>query len=70
MEELMALQCPRCPLRFDLAPMLADHLQTDHALTPEQTQHLQPPALRSGPPPAGERDGPADRPTDPPGGGR
>lgn len=44
----MALQCPRCELRFDLRPMLADHLRTDHGMTPEQTDHLQPPAARAG----------------------
>ena len=44
----MALQCPRCPLRFDLAPMLADHLATDHAAGPEVTDPLLPPAQRIG----------------------
>ena len=44
----MALQCPRCPLRFDLAPMLADHLATDHHVGPEMTDPLQPPAQRIG----------------------
>jgi hypothetical protein len=44
----MVMQCPRCPLRFDLAPMLADHLRVDHDFTPDQTGHLQPPATRVG----------------------
>lgn len=53
----MALQCPRCELRFDLRPMLADHLRTDHGMTAAQTDHLQPPGVRAGhrepgPPPA------------------
>lgn len=44
----MVLQCPRCVLRFDLAPMLADHLRTDHDLSFEETVHLQPPSGRVG----------------------
>lgn len=55
----MALQCPKCPLRFDLKPMLADHLATDHGARPEAVAHLQPPAARVGlvppPDPATER---------------
>ncbi|HUG85201.1 MAG TPA: hypothetical protein VMM13_11590 [Euzebya sp.] len=46
----MALQCPRCELRFDIPPMLADHLVTDHDVPPEQTDHLQPPSARIGRP--------------------
>lgn len=42
----MIRQCPLCPLRFDLAPLLADHLATDHGVDPEQTDHLQPPSRR------------------------
>lgn len=42
------VQCPRCPLRFDLAPMLADHLRTDHGMDPADTAHLQPAAARVG----------------------
>lgn len=53
----MALQCPRCELRFDMAPMLADHLLTDHDVAPEETDHLQPPSRRIGRPPATGRDG-------------
>lgn len=52
----MALQCPRCELRFDMAPMLADHLRTDHDLSPEETAHLEPPARRVGRPDAPTRD--------------
>jgi hypothetical protein len=51
-------QCPRCPLRFDLAPMLADHLITDHGADPAATDALQPPAQRigqAGPTGAGDR---------------
>ncbi|MGI9018411.1 MAG: hypothetical protein ACR2HR_15125 [Euzebya sp.] len=44
----MVLQCPRCPLRFDLAPMLADHMSKDHDIGPEVTDHLQPPSRRVG----------------------
>ena len=44
----MAVQCPRCELRFDLKPMLADHLETDHGAEPEVTDALQPPSLREG----------------------
>lgn len=44
----MVLQCPRCPLRFDLAPMLADHLATDHDVSPEDVGHLRPAAARVG----------------------
>ncbi|WP_370328212.1 hypothetical protein [Euzebya sp.] len=44
----MALQCPHCPLRFDLKAMLADHLRTDHDLGPEVTDPLQPEAARVG----------------------
>lgn len=59
----MAVQCPRCELRFDLAPMLADHLATDHDVAPEMTDALQPPARRIGahPPPRDGRDRGEDR---------
>lgn len=53
----MALQCPRCELRFDMAPMLADHMLTDHEVPPEQTDHLQPPSVRIGRPPPREEPG-------------
>ena len=45
---MAALQCPHCPLRFDMAPMLADHLAIDHAVGPEVTDALQPPSRRIG----------------------
>ena len=44
----MALQCPRCELRFDLAPMLADHLSTDHDVDADDVAPLTPPAARVG----------------------
>lgn len=44
----MARQCPHCPLLFDLAPMLADHLATDHAIDEDQLLHLKPAAQRVG----------------------
>ncbi|WP_108668142.1 hypothetical protein [Euzebya rosea] len=44
----MAKQCPKCPLKFDLAPMLADHLRTDHGFEPETLVHLQPESIRIG----------------------
>lgn len=44
----MALQCPKCDLRFDLRPMLADHLATDHDATAEEVVGLQPEAARIG----------------------
>lgn len=56
----MVLQCPRCPLRFDLAPMLADHLRRDHGASPDQTAHLQPPSVRAGQAPL-DRPASADR---------
>jgi hypothetical protein len=59
----MVHQCPRCPLRFDLAPMLADHLARDHGARPELTDALQPPAVRATR--SGADAGPADAgPTD------
>ena len=44
----MAKQCPKCPLKFALAPMLADHLRTDHGFDPETLAHLQPESVRIG----------------------
>lgn len=44
----MVRQCPKCPLRFDLAPMLADHLTRDHGMDPQMVDHLQPASRRSG----------------------
>ncbi len=62
----MAMQCPKCPLRFDLKPMLADHLRTDHGVSPEATGYLEPPAARVGlvRPGTAEDDGGAGRPED------
>lgn len=62
----MALQCPRCELRFDLKPMLADHMATDHDFSPESLAYLQPQSVRVGmPKPKGSgRSGKAgDRPS-------
>lgn len=58
----MIRQCPLCPLRFDLAPMLADHLATDHGVAENETDHLQPPSRRTGrtPPPPPPRDDVSD----------
>lgn len=44
----MVKQCPKCPLRFDLAPMLADHLTNDHGVDPETLAVLQPESFRIG----------------------
>ncbi|MEE8601013.1 hypothetical protein [Euzebya tangerina] len=44
----MARQCPHCPLLFDLAPMLADHMARDHDVDADQLHHLQPPSRRVG----------------------
>lgn len=44
----MVKQCPKCPLRFDLAPMLADHLTNDHGVDPDSLAALQPESVRIG----------------------
>ncbi len=64
----MAIQCPKCPLRFDLKPMLADHMRTDHGVSPESTGYLEPPAARVGlvRPGAAPDGAPADAPADAP----
>lgn len=74
---MAVVQCPKCPLRFDLKPMLADHLRNDHGMQdPAATASLLPPAARVGlvrapapPQPAGPpRDEPSgDRPAHPDG---
>ncbi len=50
---MRVLQCPRCELRFELAPLLRDHLERDHGVAPEAVDHLRPPSARPAPPTGG-----------------